>query len=96
MKNKRLHIRRLAGILTAAWLASAAVPGTAQDRQPTPTEKAALERADAALKIKDYVTVRTVLAGAELAQFPRAHSTLYQLYMQGLGGPKDEVAARVR
>ncbi len=90
----RDYLLRLKLLLAAALLVGTPSSAIAQDREPTPIEKLALDKADAALKVKDYTTVRAVLAGPDLAQFPRAHSLLHQLYIQGLGGPKDEIAAR--
>lgn len=81
-------------LLSAIVFVCIAPTANARDRDPTPVEDAALQKADAALKVKDYAAVRGILQSPDLAQFAPAHYTLYQLHRQGLGGAKDEVAAR--
>lgn len=84
----------LAALLAGAALAGVVPTAGAQERDPTPEERAVLERADVALKAKDYAKLRAILAEPALANFARAHKVLGQLHAQGLGGPKDPVAAR--
>lgn len=85
---------RLSFVLAAATLAALPVTVTAQERQPTAEEKAALKRADEALQRKDYVALRAILSEPGLTNFARAHQILGQLHSQGLGGPKDPAASR--
>ncbi|PLK27572.1 SEL1-like repeat protein [Novosphingobium sp. TH158] len=86
--------KSIAGLLAAAALFALPASATAQEREPTPSEKAALERAGDAQKRKDFVAVRAILAEPALAQFARAHFVLGQLHEQGMGGAKDPAAAR--
>lgn len=91
---RRKLATRLSILLAAATLAAMPVTVTAQERDPTPEEKAVLTRADEALKRKDYVALRAILSEPGLANYARAHQILGQLHNQGLGGPKDPEAGR--
>lgn len=93
MGVRSISIRHLAMLLGATALATVALPAAAKERALTPAETAAGERLDTALQAKDYATARTILTAPDLAQVAYAHVLLYQLYSQGLGGPKDEAAA---
>lgn len=66
---------------------------SAQTPAVAPTAQASIDRANAAIRAKDYVTARTILSGVELAQSASAQLALYQFYAGGIGGPKDVAAA---
>lgn len=68
---------------------------SAQTPAVAPTAKASIDRANAAIRAEDYATARAILIGPELAQSVSAQVTLYQLFSEGIGGPKDAAAAAV-
>lgn len=91
-------MRALSRLLVCATLvavvpAAAFSDAAAQTRAPTAEEKAAIDRANTAIRAKDYATARTILTSPELAQSASAKIALFQIYTEGLGGPKDPAAA---